>query len=88
MSIKGSPRVWFEAAVQRGELAAAVAEVDALRPLGLGYALGLTVLLAEARDPRADRAIARWLARLTLERPGVATADVRAGTARLRSLGR
>ncbi|MDQ3092440.1 MAG: hypothetical protein M3R46_12445, partial [Actinomycetota bacterium] len=65
---------WFRVAVQRGDLAGAMAEVDALRPLGLGPALGLAVLLAEARDPRADRAAARWLARLALERPGVGSA--------------
>lgn len=54
-------------------------EADALRPLGLGFALGLAVLLAEAHDPRADRAAARWLARLVLERPGVTTVQLRAG---------
>lgn len=70
---------WFRVAVQRGDLAGAMAEVDALRPLGLGPALGLAVLLAEARDPRADRAAARWLARLALERPGVGTAQLRVG---------
>ncbi len=70
---------WYTQAVQRGDLPGAMAEVDALRPLSLGPALGLAVLLAEARDPRADRAAARWLARLTLERPDVNTRHLRVG---------
>jgi len=69
VSIKGSAGRWFEAAVQRGDLAGALSEAAELpRPLALGYALGLVVLFAEHGDPRHGVAAARWAARVALER--------------------
>ena len=37
--------------------------------LSLEQALALVVLYAEGNDPRAERAIVRWLGRLFLEQP-------------------
>ncbi len=64
----------------------ALVEADALRPLGLPYALALVVLMGETRDPRFDRAAVRWVARLTLERSTIGVADVRAAVAALEVL--
>jgi hypothetical protein len=58
-----------------------MAEATQMRPLGLEYALALTVLLAESRDPRFPRAAARWIARFALECPRVDMRDIEAAVA-------
>ncbi len=86
VSTKGRPQRWFERAARARDLAGALVEADALRPLGLPYALALVVLMGETRDARFDRAAVRWVARLTLERSTVGVADVRAAVAALEAL--
>ena len=72
MSIKGRPGTWFENAVRRGDLGAALSEASELpRPLPPLHALGLVMLLGEASDPRHGRWAARWAAQLTLAQPTV-----------------
>jgi hypothetical protein len=72
VSIKGRPGQWFEAAVRRGDLCAALAEVPELpQPLPLGWALALVVLLDDASDPRYPRWAARWAGRIAVERDTV-----------------
>lgn len=72
VSIKGRPAGWFEAAIRRGDLTAALSELGELpRPLAPRYALGLVVLLGEAGDARHGRWAARWAAQVTLSDPGV-----------------
>ena len=67
MSIKGRPASWFEAAIRRGDLTAALSELGELpRPLPPRYALALVVLLGEAGDARHGRWAARWAAQVTL----------------------
>lgn len=76
VSTKGGAARWFEGSVRRGDLAGALSELDALpRPVTPLYALGLVVLLGEARDPRHGRWAARWAGRLALEQ---ATVDLAA----------
>jgi len=72
VSIKGSPSRWFEAAVRRGDLAAALGEASELPwPLAPAYGLALVVLLGEAHDPRHGRWSARWAAQMTLQHSAV-----------------
>lgn len=78
VSIKGRASTWLESAIRRRDVASAMAEAAQMRPLSLEYALALTVLLAEARDPRFNRAAARWIARFALESPGVGLHDIEA----------
>jgi hypothetical protein len=78
VSIKGRASTWFESAIDRRDLAGAMAEAAQMRPLGLEYALALTVLLAETRDPRFSRAAARWTARFAIECPRVVLYDIEA----------
>lgn len=68
MSIKGSPRTWFDAALKRGDLTTAWGEAFELRPLTLADSLGLLLLMAEERDARYYRGAARWLGRFALDR--------------------
>lgn len=78
MSIKGRSSTWFEGAIRRRDVASALAEATQMRPLTLGYALALTVVLGETRDPRFPRAAARWIARFTMECASVDVHDVEA----------
>jgi hypothetical protein len=78
VSITGRAATWFESAIRRRDVASAMAEAAQMRPLGLEYALALTVLLAEARDPRFSRAAARWIARFAIECPLVDIHDIEA----------
>lgn len=78
VSIKGRASVWFEGAIRRGDVPGALAEASQMRPLPLGYALALTVVFGEARDPRFPRAAARWIARFATECREVDVHDVEA----------
>ena len=72
MSIKGRPGPWFERAVRRGDLAAALSEAAELpRPLPHAHALALVVPLGEAGDARHARWAARWAPRFALDRDSV-----------------
>jgi hypothetical protein len=55
--------------LQTGNLQIVEAAVTDLRRVGLDDALAILVLLAEAGDPRFDRAAARWVGRLLTETP-------------------
>jgi hypothetical protein len=59
----------FQRALQTGNLQIVEAAVTDLRRVGLDDALAILVLLAEAGDPRFDRAAARWVGRLLTETP-------------------
>lgn len=71
MSIKGSPYTWLRGALERGDLLTAWASAQELRQLSLEDALALVILMARDQDEAFDRASAKWLARLALERPTV-----------------
>jgi hypothetical protein len=68
VSIKGSSYANFRRALLGGNLtiiAAAAAELD---EIGLEDALRILVVMARARDPRYERAAAKWAARVTTEK--------------------
>ena len=87
MSIKGSSHAHFRAALRSGNLLriqAAAAELAG--GVTLADALRICVLMSAQDDERFDRAAARWVARLTLERPGVGLEDLRRGLYALEAL--
>jgi hypothetical protein len=59
----------FQRALQTRNLQIVEAAATDLRRIGLDDALAILVLLAEAGDPRFDRAAARWVGRLLTETP-------------------
>lgn len=59
----------FQRALQTRNLQLVEAAATDLRRIGLDDALAILVLLAEAGDPRFDRAAARWVGRLLTETP-------------------
>ena len=73
---QGSPTARFQRALSTGNLLIVEAAARELPTIGLDDALRILTLLADARDPRFDRAAARWLGRLLLETP-IGLADAR-----------
>ena len=68
MSIKGRPGSWLRRALESGNLASAISEAADLPALNLGDALAIVLLMAEQEHPSFDRAAAKWVARLGVER--------------------
>jgi hypothetical protein len=66
---QGSPANRFRRAIERRSLINAELAARELGSLSLEQALQLVVLYAEQDDPRAERAMVRWLGRLFLEKP-------------------
>ena len=60
MSIKGSPRQWFDAALARRDAAGAWAAAHELGQLKLPDALALCLLLRDQHPPLFERAAARY----------------------------
>lgn len=81
MSIRGGTIRWLDAALDRGDLLTAWTTAHELPPgrLSLDYALALVILASAEDADRADRAIARWLARAAADIP----ADELRGLARV-----
>lgn len=85
MSIRGRPGSWLTHALERGHLATAWSEASEIPALNLSDALALVVLMAAKGHPAFDRAAARWLARLTLER-GLSVEELRFALAAVAAL--
>jgi len=64
-----SPAVRFKRAIERRSILNAELAAREIGRLSLEDALALVVLYAEGNDPRAERAMVRWLGRLFLEKP-------------------
>lgn len=64
-------------ALSRGQLFQAEVAARELGNLSLGHALALCQLLADADDPRYQRAAVRWHGRLALERRVATLSDSR-----------
>lgn len=86
MTAQGHPRAVFRRAIQRGNLLIAEATAREIGALWLDEALELTALIARQDPRRANRAKARWLARL-LTAAEVGLDDVDLALAHLRALG-
>jgi hypothetical protein len=86
VSVKGSPYARFQRALARGKLDQIRDAAAELPQVELVDALQICLIMSARDDERFDRAAARWLARFTLERPGVGLEDLRRGLSALRAL--
>src|SRR6476620_9757356 len=59
----------FRRAIERRSIINAELAAREMGSLSLEQSLALVVLYAEGNDPRAERAMVRWLGRLFLEKP-------------------
>jgi phage FluMu protein gp41 len=66
--VAGSPATRFKRAIESRSLINAELAAREMGRLSLEHALALVVLYAESNDPRAERAMVRWLGRLFTER--------------------
>ena len=69
MTAQGSAATRFRRAMERRSLLNAELAAREMHQVSLEQALQLVVLYAEQDDPRAERAMVRWLGRLLLEKP-------------------
>jgi hypothetical protein len=76
VSIKGSPYATFQRSLETRRLSVVLAAAAELQRVQLDDALEILILRAQERDPRFDRAAARWVGRLLAENP-VGLADAR-----------
>jgi hypothetical protein len=76
VSIKGSPYEWFRRSLGTGSLPAVLAAAAELPQVGLDDALSVLVLMAREQHPAFERAAAKWVGRLLVERP-LGLADAR-----------
>jgi hypothetical protein len=67
VSIKGSPYARFQRSLETRKLSVVLAAAAELQTIELDDALEILVLTAAEKDPRFDRAAARWVGRLLAE---------------------
>jgi hypothetical protein len=65
---QGQTGSWLRRALESGNLASAISEAADLPALNLSDALAIVLLMAEQEHPSFDRAAAKWVARLGIER--------------------
>lgn len=76
MTSEGHPQARFQRALTTHNLVIVEAAARELPRIALDDALSVLALLAADKDPRFDRAAARWVGRLLIETP-VGLGDVR-----------
>jgi hypothetical protein len=69
VSPKGSPYARFQRSLETRRLPIVLAAAAELQSIQLDDALEILILMAQERDPRFDRAAARWVGRLLAENP-------------------
>jgi HEAT repeat protein len=69
VSIKGSSYSRFRRALETGRLSVVLMAASELEHIGVDDALEILILMAREKDPRFDRAAARWVGRLLAEHP-------------------
>jgi hypothetical protein len=79
MTSEGSPYARFQRALRIGRLSMVRAAAAELPRIELDDALSICLLISEQDTERYERAVVRWLARLSLEVPTVRIEDLRAG---------
>jgi hypothetical protein len=86
LSIKGSPRKWFDDALARGDATGAWSAAHELGQVNLADALALCLLLRDQHPPLYERAAARWAARFALEARSTRLAELGLAVAALQAL--
>jgi hypothetical protein len=79
MTSEGSPYARFQRALRIGRLSMVRAAAAELPRVDLDDALSICLLISEQDVERYERAVVRWLARLSLEVATVRIEDLRAG---------
>jgi hypothetical protein len=79
MTSEGSPYARFQRALRIGRLPLVRAAAAELPRVDLDDALAICLLIEDQDAERYERAVVRWLARLSLEVPTVRIEDLRAG---------
>ena len=79
MTSQGSPYARFQRALRIGRLPLVRAAAAELPRIDLDDALAICLLIEAQDAERYERAVVRWLARLSLEVPTVRIEDLRAG---------
>jgi hypothetical protein len=86
VTAQGSPLTRYRRAIERRSLLLAELAAREMSHVPLRDALGLLALYAAGADSKYERASARWLARLTLEKPELTLTEVRFAAAALAAL--
>jgi hypothetical protein len=86
VSIKGGPYAHFQRALKLGNLAMIRSTAADLPRVDLTDALAICLVMSAENDERYERAAARWLARLILERPAIGLGDLSNALSALRRL--
>ena len=88
MSIKGSPYANFRRTLETRNLGIVLPAAAELDWISLSDSLEILTLMAEAGDPRFERAAARWIGRLLTETPPMTLTEARWAIAMVEQLPR
>jgi hypothetical protein len=77
VSVTGSPYANFTRALQTRKLSIVLAAAAELQAIQLDDALEILVLMARDKDPRFEKAAARWIGRLLTETPPLTLREAR-----------
>jgi hypothetical protein len=77
VSIKGSPYARFQRSLQTRKLSVVLTAAAELQSIQLDDALEILILMAREKDPRFDRAAARWVGRVLVETPPMTLKEAR-----------
>jgi hypothetical protein len=77
LSIKGSPYARFQRSLQTRKLSVVLTAAAELQSIQLDDALEILILMGREKDPRFDRAAARWVGRVLVETPPMTLKEAR-----------
>jgi hypothetical protein len=77
VSIKGSPYARFQRSLQTRKLSVVLTAAAELQSIQLDDALEILILMGREKDPRFDRAAARWVGRVLVETPPMTLKEAR-----------
>jgi hypothetical protein len=77
VSITGGPYARFQRSLQTRNLSVVLSAAAELEQVQLDSALEILILMVAEKDPRFDRAAARWVGRLLTETPPMSLQDAR-----------
>jgi hypothetical protein len=77
VSVKGSPDARFQRSLQTRKLSVVLTAAAELQSIQLDDALEILILMAREKDPRFDRAAARWVGRVLVETPPMTLKEAR-----------